>query len=174
MVLPYTGAGPTFAVCTMFCDGFTLHRSWTYLCSLQMFCNGFTLILLLHEWRWAWLHALWVLRWLLNPIGAPNSREQRGHGCSCCPGAGGFWALSLRRRCFWIAFWIRSFSYSVTREWTLLRQAGRSDASTSQALWSMVLPYTGAGPTFAVCTMLCNGLTLHRSWTHLCSLHNVL
>ena len=35
-----------------------------------------------------------------------------------------------------MAFWIRSFSYSVTPERTLLRQAGRSDASSSQALWS--------------------------------------
>ena len=25
----------------------------------------------------------------LNPIGALNSREQCGHGCSCCPGDGG-------------------------------------------------------------------------------------
>ena len=95
------------------------------------------MILLLHEWRWAWLHALWVLRWLFNPIGALNSREQCGHGCSCCPGDGGLWALSLRSRRFWMAFWIRSFSYSVTPERTLLRQAGRSDASSSQALWSM-------------------------------------
>ena len=94
------------------------------------------IILLLHEWRWAWLHAWWVLRWLLNPIWALNRREQCGHGCSCCPGDGGFWALSLRRHRFSMAFWIRSFSYSVTPERTLLRQAGRSDASSSQALWS--------------------------------------
>ena len=87
------------------------------------------MILLLHEWRWAWLHALRVLRWLLNPIGALNSREQCGHGCSCCPGDGGLWTLSLHSRRFWMAFWIRSFSYSVTPE--------RSDASSSQALWSM-------------------------------------
>ena len=37
---------------------------------------------------------------------------------------------------FSMAFWVCSFSYSVTPEQTLLRQAGRSDASSSQALWS--------------------------------------
>ena len=36
-----------------------------------------------------------------------------------------------------MAFWIRFFTNSVTPERTLLHQAGLSDASSSQALWSM-------------------------------------
>ena len=61
----------------------TWHAVWVYGVQLnlplkQLFrahksiphCN---MILLLHNWRWAWLHAWWVLRWLLNPIGALNS-----------------------------------------------------------------------------------------------------
>ena len=96
-----------------------------------------TMILLLDEWRWAWLHAWWVLRWLLNTLGALNSCVHCGHGCSCCPGDGGLHALSWRSCRFWMAFRIRSFSYSMTPEWTLLHQAGWSDARSPQALGSM-------------------------------------